>query len=264
MADLIGIDIVNGGTTDGISQGPLLRDLWQFTSKGSVPGMSGSIDCNACVNKNLSFFIGGSGSVAPSDPGQPSQPALSSPAGSALDLAYRTVRGEFGNGDARKSALGSRYDEVQALINHIASASSDTLAQECRRGDYGNGEVRKALLGSRYSEVQAIINGSSSGGSQYTVVSGDTLSGIGARLGVAWKSIANANGISSPYRIYPGQKLTIPGGSTGSSSSRVYTVRSGDTLSGIGAKLGVSWRGIASKNGIVSPYTIYPCQQLKY
>lgn len=239
-------------------------DLWQFTSAGSVPGMSGKIDCNACVNKDLSFFIGGGGTSAPTQPEQPSQPAQTEPTGSTLDLAYRTVRGEFGNGDARKSALGSRYDEVQAFINHISSASSETLAQECRRGDYGNGDVRKALLGSRYSEVQAIINGSSSGGSQYTVVSGDTLSGIGAKLGVAWKSIANANGISSPYTIYPGQKLTIPGGSTGSSPARVYTVKSGDTLSGIGAKLGVSWKGIASKNGIVSPYTIYPGQQLKY
>lgn len=239
-------------------------DLWQFTSAGSVPGMSGRIDCNACMNKDLSFFIGDSGASAPAKPEQPSEPAQTAPAGSTLDLAYRTALGEFGNGDARKSALGSRYDEVQAFINHIASASKETLAQECRRGDYGNGDVRKALLGSRYSEVQAIINGSSSGGSQYTVVSGDTLSGIGAKLGVAWKSIASANGISSPYTIYPGQKLTIPGGSAGSSSGRVYTVKSGDTLSGIGAKLGVSWKGIASKNGIVSPYTIYPGQQLKY
>lgn len=50
-------------------------------------------------------------------------------------------------------------------------------------------------------------------GSTYTVVKGDTLSGIGTKTGVAWKSIASANGIASPYIIRPGQKLTIPGGS---------------------------------------------------
>ena len=43
-----------------------------------------------------------------------------------------------------------------------------------------------------------------------------------------------------------------------------YTVKSGDTLSGIGAKLGINWKTIADKNGIKSPYTIYPGQVLKY
>lgn len=45
----------------------------------------------------------------------------------------------------------------------------------------------------------------------YTVVKGDTLSIIGKKLGVAWKDIASANGIRSPYTIKVGQKLSIPG-----------------------------------------------------
>lgn len=32
-------------------------DLWQFTSVGSVPGIDGNVDCNACVNKGLDYFI---------------------------------------------------------------------------------------------------------------------------------------------------------------------------------------------------------------
>jgi LysM repeat protein len=55
----------------------------------------------------------------------------------------------------------------------------------------------------------------SSSGSTYTVRSGDTLSGIGAKLGVSWQSIASLNGIGSPYRIYPGEVLRISGGSSG-------------------------------------------------
>jgi LysM repeat protein len=43
----------------------------------------------------------------------------------------------------------------------------------------------------------------------YTVVKGDTLSGIGAKTGVAWKTIASLNGISSPYIIRPGQVLKL-------------------------------------------------------
>jgi len=44
----------------------------------------------------------------------------------------------------------------------------------------------------------------------YTVVSGDTLSGIGARYGVSYQDIAALNGISAPYTIYVGQVLKIP------------------------------------------------------
>jgi LysM repeat protein len=50
---------------------------------------------------------------------------------------------------------------------------------------------------------------------KYTVKSGDNLSSIGAKLGVSWTSIANANGIKPPYRIYPNQVLEVPTGGTG-------------------------------------------------
>ncbi len=43
----------------------------------------------------------------------------------------------------------------------------------------------------------------------YTVVKGDTLSKIGKKFGVSWKTIADLNGIKSPYTIYPGQKIRI-------------------------------------------------------
>lgn len=48
----------------------------------------------------------------------------------------------------------------------------------------------------------------------YTVKKGDSLSKIGARYAVSWHSIAQANGIKSPYTIHPGQRLTIPGSKT--------------------------------------------------
>lgn len=49
-----------------------------------------------------------------------------------------------------------------------------------------------------------------------------------------------------------------------SSLNRIYTVKKGDTLSGIGLKLSIDWRYIASKNKIKPPYTIYLGQKLKY
>ena len=92
----------------------------------------------------------------------------SAPSGSVTDLANRVIAGEFGNGGARKAALGDRYDEVQAEVNRILGAGGsssggpsvdiDQLARDVIAGKYGNGEARKAALGSNYAAVQARVN----------------------------------------------------------------------------------------------------------
>lgn len=45
----------------------------------------------------------------------------------------------------------------------------------------------------------------------YTVRSGDTLSGIAARYGLSYVSIADMNDVAPPYRIYVGQSLKLKG-----------------------------------------------------
>ena len=99
---------------------------------------------------------------------------------------------------------------------------------------------------------------------RYTVSSGDTLSAIGARYGVAWTTIAARNGLVRPYTIYPGQSLVISGTAVRSTVTRSYVVSRGDTLSDIGRNVGTAWTTIAARNGIYSPYTIYPGQVLRY
>lgn len=95
-------------------------------------------------------------------------------------------------------------------------------------------------------------------GSVYTVQPGDALSVIAERHGVTTAALAQANGIANPNVIYAGQKLTIPSGG----GPRRYTVQRGDTLSGIGAKFGVSWQAIRDANGIANPDMIYSGQVL--
>ncbi len=104
------------------------------------------------------------------------------PSGTVAELARRVIAGEFGNGDARRAALGSRYSEVQAEVNRILAGGSssapvqpaapdiEALAQAVIRGDYGNGDDRRAALGASYDAVQARVNeilgaGGSDGGS---------------------------------------------------------------------------------------------------
>lgn len=115
-------------------------------------------------------------------------------------------------------------------------------------------------------------NNNSNASSKYVVKSGDCLSTIGSKLGVNWKDIASINGINSPYIIYVGQVLNIPGESnqsttsssnTSSNQSTTYTVKSGDTLSGIASKFGTTYQKIAADNGISDPNKIYPGQVLK-
>ena len=128
-------------------------DMWQYTSDGSVSGISGRVDMNHCYRDFPAEITVGT------TPTQP--PAQADPEGSTLDLVYYTMQGKFGSGDARKAALGSRYNEVQDMINHISTASVQTLANEVLDGKYGNGDVRKTVLGSRYDEVQNLINAES-------------------------------------------------------------------------------------------------------
>lgn len=107
----------------------------------------------------------------------------SAPSGSVSDLAKRVIAGEFGNGDARKQALGSRYDEVQAEVNRIlgggsSSSSSvdiDQLAKDVIAGKYGNGDARKEALGSSYEAVQKRVNQMLSGSSSSSGKSVDAL-----------------------------------------------------------------------------------------
>lgn len=84
--------------------------------------------------------------------------AVVCPVGSTPDLAAAVMRGKYGNGEERKAKLGARFNEVQALINRVATASADDLAADVLNGKLGNGETRKAILGARYDEVQAVVN----------------------------------------------------------------------------------------------------------
>lgn len=117
--------------------------------------------------------------------------------GDVADLAARVMRGEFGNGDARRAALGDRYDEVQAYVNayyfgigSTSSSSSSTssstiadLAARVMRGEFGNGAARKAALGANYDAVQAYVNSHYYGvSSSSSSTSSSTIAALAARV----------------------------------------------------------------------------------
>lgn len=93
----------------------------------------------------------------------------------------------------------------------------------------------------------------------YVVKEGDTLSSIASIYGTTYEYIASLNGISNPNLIYPGQVLKIE---VSKGDDIYYTVKSGDTLSSIALKYGVSYQTLVSINGISNPNLIYPGQVL--
>jgi nucleoid-associated protein YgaU len=57
------------------------------------------------------------------------------------------------------------------------------------------------------------VQAAGGGGHTYTVESGDNLTKIGAKYGLTWQQVFDANKdiISDPDKIFPGQELKIPG-----------------------------------------------------
>ena len=94
--------------------------------------------------------------------------------------------------------------------------------------------------------------------STYTVKKGDTLSGIAKKYGVSYKTLMSWNNLKST-NIKSGQKLKVKGTATSSvktssstKATSTYTVKKGDTLSGIAKKYGVSYKTLMSWNNLKS------------
>lgn len=112
----------------------------------------------------------------------------------------------------------------------------------------------------------------------YTVQSGDTLSGIALKFSTTSSKLAQLNSISNPNLIYVGQRLLVNQSSNSNSSSSgqssstttnteasaaSYTIKSGDTLSGIASRYNTTVNQIVSLNQLSNPNLIYVGQVLK-
>lgn len=71
-------------------------------------------------------------------------------------LAKLAIRGKFGNGKARKEALGSRYSEVQKKINELLSGSSKKVKVDDERG--GKKEVEIPAWVGRADELNLEVS----------------------------------------------------------------------------------------------------------
>jgi len=100
----------------------------------------------------------------------------------------------------------------------------------------------------------------------HRVSRGESLSTIAARYGVSIREMMTLNNLRSANFIRAGQRLRLPvAGSEARSLAEdgVYTVRRGDTLSGIAARAGVRTSTLVALNDIGNAHTIQPGQKLR-
>lgn len=90
----------------------------------------------------------------------------------------------------------------------------------------------------------------------------DNWYGVDASYDFTGLFTGNAKGGNKPS---PAVATTVkkPSKPSGGSSDKVYTVKSGDTLSGIASKYGTTWQVLAAKNGIKNANKISVGQKLK-
>lgn len=206
--------------------------LYQYLNGQNI---NGAVDFNRTSLDNYGQ-ASKAGQVNPSVP-TPSQPAPN--AGGT----YTVVRGDT------LSGIAARYGTTVAALAAANGISNPNLIYV--------GQVLRVAGGSAPAPAPAPAGG------KYTVVSGDTLSGIAQRYGTNYQTLAAMNGIADPNKIYPGQVLNVPGGGAAAPQAQTYAVKSGDTLSGIASKFGTSWQRLQQINGIADANRIYPGQVLR-
>ena len=117
------------------------------------------------------------------------------------------------------------------------------------------------------------------GSSRYTIVRGDTISGIAQRHGLTTAGLLAANNLSRTSIIYPGQTIVLSGSSLAITPvsnvtpanppstpptsapapviNNTYTIARGDTITSIAARFGVGIDALLNANGLSRASIIY-------
>lgn len=159
--------------------------MWQWSSTGRLDGYDGNLDVNEFYGDKEAWdkYAGGAPAV-PSNAGQVATPQPT-PAPQPTVQEYRVVSGD------NLSAIASKFGTTVASLAAINGIQNPNLIYA--------GQVLK-------------VSGTATGEpaqQTYIVRSGDNLSAIASRLGTSVGAIVNANGITNPNLIFPGQVLRV-------------------------------------------------------
>lgn len=228
--------------------------IYQFTSTYIAGGLDGNIDLTGITDN------GYNGAIKDDDGKVTVKPETTPPAVEQGQDANETPKKEIEPGFKVKVNFAAKTWLTGEAIPTWVKGNSYTVKEI-------NGS--KVLLDGIMSwinrkDVEIIETNSTSpttSSDVYVVQGGETLSGIAAKFNTSYQSLASLNGLFNPNLIYVGQQLKVKGSVV---SNRIYTVRVGETLSGIASKLGINYKTLAQKNSIANPNLIFSGQQLTY
>ncbi len=170
------------------------------------------------------------------------------------------VDGSGGSGGAYTvrsgDTLGTIASRHGTSISKLVAANSLRNPNLIRIGQ----KLQVPAGGGSGTRVQAPAGGATS----HVVRPGETINGIAHRYGISSSQLVAANGLTGGV-VYIGQQLLLepPTGSGPSGGGGTYTVRSGETLSGIALRHGTSIRALRDLNGIKDVDTVRIGQRLQ-
>jgi LysM repeat protein len=209
------------------------------------------------------------GAVIPAASVPAALPNALRPARTAAPAEYTIARGDT------ISAVAGRYGLDTNAVLKLNNLQANTIIYPGQKIKLTGSKAAPAATASASATVKPATAAAGTG-SVHIVKAGDTLSAIAARHGVGLSQIFKWNGLGMGSIIYPGQKIKLGGGSTAttpsktapsapattSASSGSYTIKAGDTLSGIAARNGVRLSDVLSANRLTMSSIIYPGQKL--
>ena len=162
--------------------------IWQYSSTGSIPGISGNVDLDiGYVDYPSVIRSAGLNHLSGSAPA-PSPSPEPNPSGGYITYVIQP-------GDTL-SGIAARYGttvSALAALNGISNPDKIYAGNTLKVPENGSGGAGSSGNGARY----------------YTIQPGDTLSGIALRYGTTVSALASLNGISNPDKIYAGQTIRI-------------------------------------------------------
>jgi murein DD-endopeptidase MepM/ murein hydrolase activator NlpD len=138
-----------------------------------------------------------------------------------------------------------------ALAGTVAACARDLPAPVVFRDQQ---PIRAPLPAQRPPQPHQAVHHAAPG--RHLVAAGETVYAVAQRYGLSAQTVIDANRLSPPFNVVPGQMLVLP-------VAQTHQVVRGDTLYGIGRAYNVDIASLVRVNDLSPPYLLYVGQALR-